>query len=153
MRSSFFWEATLVCLLIVVGFGAFSAWKAARPQPRTATPTPAQQNADAAVQAAVGAVKLHARFAMRMRGNVTIDEQSIEKTPSAADNNSTMWTVSGSGIGDSITADSFRWIVKVIDDQGKLTVRQVRLDGEVIFTAKEMGDSSALALEGLPAAS
>lgn len=143
MRSSFFWEAAMISLLIIVGVGAISAWSITRQRSRRPQPSVEQPATDVVMVKAVESVRLYAPFALRINGPIFIDEGTVEKTLVVTKDAKSEWNVTGAASGDSIDAANFRWIVHVIDAQGKVTVKQVKCNGEVIFTHEDDAENEA----------
>jgi hypothetical protein len=137
MRASAFWEAALVAMLIIVAVGAFSAWTVLKTRARKPPVAIQQPGGDAAVQKAVEAVRLYAPFALRINNEIYIDQTSIEKTPLVSKDCTPQWEVAGQAAGDSIEAANFRWIVQIAQGEKGPMVRQVQLNGNIVFSADE----------------
>lgn len=135
----------MISLLIIVGVGAITAWsvtkqRAQRPQPQVEQPA-----TDAVMVKAVESIRLYAPFALRITGPIFIDEGTVEKTLIAKSDTKSEWHVTGTASGDAVDAANFRWIVHVIDVHGKITVQQVKCNGDIIFTHEEDAASEAAA--------
>ena len=126
-----------MALLIIAAVGAFSAWNVLKSRARKPPVTIEQPGGDAAVQKAVEAVRLYASFALRINGEVYIDAASIEKTPITSNDGTPLWDVSGQASGESVNASNFRWIVQIANGKEGPIVKQVRLNGKIVFTADE----------------
>ncbi len=138
MRSNYVAEAILICLLIFVGAAAMTAWTIARARGKqNASAVEPPVNRDV-VAVATKAVQKYAPYHLRLgAGDIYVDERSVEAPEPIVKGPLQSWLITGSAYVDAIDGKTFHWLVRVEESVGKMTLREVRVDGELIFDGAE----------------